>query len=244
MKNNIKYLLQKAFGFERFLYIFSIIKIKTLKYDKNEKDFFKFLSLLKPQGGAILDIGANIGLMTYHLAKAFPQDIIHSFEPMPFNLESLQKVVSKNKLANVRIHPIALGQEEGSVSMILPVQDGAKMQGLSHVKHETITDWNEGEEFVVDMKMLDLYLPLEQVQGIKIDVENFEYFVLKGGEKILRTFKPIIYAELWDNENRTQCFDLLNDLGYKTYVVIDHQLVLFDANLHNKQNFIFVEGLL
>ena len=76
--------------------------------------------------------------------------------------------------------------------------------------------------------------------AIKIDVENFEYFVLKGGEKIIANNKPVIYMELWDNENRNKCFTLLKNLGYLIYIVQKKQLVEYDAKMHNKQNFIFI----
>ena len=38
---------------------------------------------------------------------------------------------------------------------------------------------------------------------------NYEYFVLKGCEKIINRDKPKIYLELWDNKNRYNCFKLL-----------------------------------
>ena len=93
---------------------------------------------------------------------------------------------------------------EGEVKMILPHQGKTKMQGLSHVKHESITEWNEGEEFTVPLKMLDNVLNGQTIQGIKIDVENFEYYALKGGRRILTDNKPIIYAELWDIQTNVE----------------------------------------
>ena len=76
--------------------------------------------------------------------------------------------------------------------------------------------------------------------AIKIDVENFEYFVLKGGEQLLRTYKPIVYAELWDTENRKNCFEMMKDIGYKIKILESSKLIDFDAAKHSKQNFFFV----
>ncbi len=231
--------MQKILGFRKYLYVFAIFKIKTLHSDKNEKDFFHFLSLLKDGNGDILDIGANIGIMTYHLSVAFPSTKIHSFEPMPDNLEVLKKIVSNYKLNNVVIHPVALGETEGVLKMILPHNGKTKMQGLSHVKHDSIKDWNEGDEFEVESKKLDDIFNTEKIQGIKIDVENFEYFAFKGGLDIISKNKPVIYAELWDNENRVKCFELLSELGYKTYVVHEKTLREYNSKQHQAQNFIF-----
>jgi hypothetical protein len=71
-------------------------------------------------------------------------------------------------------------------------------------------------------------------------VENFEYFALKGGKRILEQNHPIIYAELWENENRTNCFSLLSEMGYTTHVIENETLVKYDSSKHCKQNFIFI----
>lgn len=189
--------------------------------------------------GTILDIGANIGIMSYHLSKQFPKSKIVAFEPMPDNLAVLERIVLKYELKNVTIEPLALSDKPGVLKMILPNNGKTKMQGLSHVKHESITEWNDGEEFEVKAVTLD-ELPLTSpVQGIKIDIENFEYFAFKGGKQLLERDHPVIYAELWENENRTLCFDLLAELNYQTYVVENNQLVAYNPTIHKKQNFIF-----
>jgi len=216
-----------------------LFKIRTLKSDSNEKDFFHFLSLLKDGEGSILDVGANIGIMTAHLGQNFPSTTIHVFEPMPINILILKRIIAKFDLKTVKIHEIAVGDSKGTVKMILPENGKTKMQGLSHIKHESITEWNEGQEFDVQLNTLDTVLGNEKIQGIKIDVENFEYFALNGAKKLLERNHPIVYAELWDNQNRTNCFELLNSLGYKTFIVKENKLILFDANKHISQNFIF-----
>lgn len=239
MKNSIKYILQKILGFRKYLYVFAIFKIKTLHSDKKEKDFFHFLSLLNDSKGDILDIGANIGIMTYHLSVRFPSTKIHAFEPMPDNLVVLNRITEKYALKNVEVHPYALGETAGKLKMILPHNGKTKMQGLSHVKHDSIKEWNEGDEFEVEAKTLDELFENTPIQGVKIDVENFEYFTFKGGATIIAKFKPIIYTELWDNENRVKCFEFLSDLGYKPYVVVQNELLEYNSEQHQAQNFIF-----
>lgn len=232
--------MQKVLGFERYLYVFAKFKIKTLKSDSNERDFFQFLSLLEDNHGDVLDIGANIGIMTTHLSRKLPNSTIHAFEPIPVNAKVLNRIVQKFGLTNVIQHAIALGDSKGTLEMILPNNGKTKMQGLSHVKHESITEWNEGEEFQVNVDTIDNLLANSEIQGIKIDIENFEYFALRGGKFVIEKCKPIIYAELWDNDNRKNCFEFLTGLGYSIFVVADNALVEFDANKHNKQNFIFL----
>jgi hypothetical protein len=76
--------------------------------------------------------------------------------------------------------------------------------------------------------------------GIKMDVENFESFVVKGGLNIIKKHQPILYIELWDNENRTSCFSDLATLGYLPYTIDGEQLIIFDAKKHHNHNFFFL----
>ena len=240
VKNWVKYILQRLLGFQNYLYVFALFKIRTLKTDSNEKDFFHFLSLLEDGKGDVLDVGANVGIMTVHLAQKLPNTTVHAIEPLPDNLKVLKRVVEHYELKKICIHETAVGEEAGEIEMILPTQGKTKMQGLSHVKHDTITEWNEGEEFKVHVDKIDNLINGQPVQGIKIDVENFEYYALKGGKRIIEANHPIIYAELWDNDNRKKCMDLLCEMDYKVNVVENNQLVPFNDKVHKGQNFIFL----
>jgi FkbM family methyltransferase len=239
MKTTAKFLLQTLFGFQNYLYYFSRYKISTLRNDLKEGDFFHFLNLI-PKDGIVLDIGANIGIMTVHLARESKRKVI-AFEPMPKNLEALHRILKHYKLSNVLVMPYALGNENGSVEMVMPVEGGARMQGLSHVVHESIAENNRGEKFTTAIHTLDTLAELQgkgPITGVKMDVENFEFFVLEGGRKMLSEHQPVLYIELWENENRTRCFKLLGELGYSIFVVENSTLVKFDKQV--KQNFIFV----
>lgn len=243
MKNAVKYILHRLLGFKNYLFVFSLFKIYTLKRDKQEKDFFQFLSLI-PENSIVLDIGANIGIMTVHLARSLKGSIVYSFEPMPNNIEAFKRIIRYFKLKNVELFEVALGNSEGEVEMVMPVVDSVKMQGLSHVIHSSIPENNDGIRCKVPLKMLDTLDKLKNtaqpVRAIKIDVENFEYFVLEGARALLTKNKPLVYAELWDNDNRKQCFELFRQLHYNTFIVINHKLVEFNPVNHKTQNFIFI----
>lgn len=241
LKEKIIYLLQRLLGFENYLYVFSNFKIKSLRGDKKEGDFFYFLDLIKP-ADEVLDIGANIGIMTYFLSKATPNGKVISFEPVTENIATTKKIIAQHQLTNVTLVETALGDAAGQIDMVMPKFGKAKKQGLSHVIHDSIEEFNEGVKYTVPVITLDSYLQKHghRPKAIKLDVENFEYFVLKGASETIQELKPVIYTELWDNENRTKCFDLLNGWGYQAKVVVKKQLVDYDKTVHTHQNFIFL----
>lgn len=243
MKSLIKKLLQVLLGFDNYLFIFSLFTIYTLRWNKNEGDFLHFLKLV-PKNTAVLDIGANIGIMTVHLAKRFRASTIYSFEPIPNNLKALQRIIRFFHLKNVKVFDIALSHESGTIEMVMPVVKSVKMQGLSHVVHETIDELNEGEKFKVKVQRLDeieeFQKPGFEIGAIKMDVENFEYFVLEGGKELLKKHKPIIYTELWENQNRENCFKLIHELRYDIKVLNNKELTDYDPSEHKTQNFFFI----
>lgn len=242
MKIFIKRVLQLILGFETYLYVFARYIIHTLHRNRNEKDFLHFADLLK-DGDTILDIGANIGAMTVHLARRFPSSKIYSFEPVPVNIKTLKRIVKHYRLKNVCIMETALGNECGEIEMIMPSEKKVKLHGLSHVVHESITDYNEGERFKTPVITLDSIALLnggEVVKGIKLDVENFEFFVLEGGKALISRDYPIIYSELWEGENKSNCFKLLTSLRYEAKVLESGKLVAFEPQKHTTQNFFFI----
>jgi FkbM family methyltransferase len=200
-----------------------------------------------PEEGIVLDIGANLGVMTYYLAKSHPARSVFSFEPIPYNYENLLRLKNKFGLGNVKSFPIALGDRSGEIEMVLPVQNAVRFHGLAHVKEISADGIDKGELFRCPIQRLDEIEELKvegiRLTGIKIDVENYEYFVLKGAESILKKHYPVIYCELWENENRVKTMQFLSTLGYKIFVLGDCSLILFNPQFHNTQNFFFVKEL-
>ena len=203
-----------------------------------EKEFSYFVRMI-PSEGTILDIGANIGIMTTMLAKKCNAAAIYAFEPMPENVRALEKVIRFHRLKNVQIVATALGDRNGMVQMIMPVVNHSKMQGLSHVVMSA--EQQQGEIFSVPIQRMDdmpALQALEKITAIKLDVENFEYYVLKGGWGILNKHKPIVYCELWDDERRELCIDFMKKMGYRTKVYRKGELVDFDG--HSSISFFFL----
>lgn len=243
MKSKVKKILQKALGFDRYLFIFSLFTINTLRWNKKEGDFLYFLSLI-PDGGLVLDIGANIGIMSVWLGKQLKKSRILAFEPIPQNVKALKKVIGFYHLQNITIIEKAVGNTNGTVNMVMPVLDDVKMQGLSHVVHESITDFNDGKAYSAPITRLDECTAVQQSElrltAIKLDVENFEYYVLEGGRETISRHRPIIYTELWENENRNKCFDFIRSLSYTVSVLHNNSLQKFDPEKHHTQNFFFI----
>ena len=243
MKNFIKYLLQKILGFDNYLFLFSLYIIKTLKRNKKERDFLYFLDLIKNEG-VIFDVGANIGIMSYHICKSFPNSSIYAFEPIPSNIKAFKRVIKHYDIDNINVIETAVGNVNGSVEMVMPVIRSVKLQGLSHVIIDKSHAVNEGDIFKSEIVKLDSFYTGNNIQqplvAIKIDVENYEFFVLDGAKEIIEKYRPLIYCELWENQNREDCLKLIANFNYSAKVIYKNKLCNFDIEVHKTQNFFFI----
>jgi len=242
MKNFIKNVLQKLLGIHLYLLVFSLFVMIKLKWDKNEKDFLTFLKII-PNDGVILDIGANIGVMTRYFAKKKKKAQIFSFEPIPFNYKVLRNIVQIFRLRNVKTYKLAVGEKNETINMIVPKKGSVTMHGLCHVDDSEITQAKNFEKISAKMIKLDSFSDIvdekKKLVSIKIDVENYEYHVLKGAEEIIDKHKPLIYTELWDNENRKKCIGFLQNKNYTVHVFENNEIIQYNKN-HKGQNFVFL----
>ncbi|SKA17071.1 FkbM family methyltransferase [Sediminibacterium ginsengisoli] len=240
LKNFIRSMCQKLLGYNNYLYVFALFSIKRIQWGGgHEKEFLYFLDMV-PNDGVILDIGANIGVMTVTLALKKDKAKVYAFEPVPDNIKTIEKVLKHHKIGSVTLFRTALGEESGEIRMVVPVVGNSNMQGLSHVVEDK-ADEAGGQYFTVPLQRLDDMKELQAVQkitAIKIDVENFEYYVLKGGRELLLKHKPVIYCELWDNERRIACMDYLRSLGYEVKIYENGALHTFNGQ--QGINFFFV----
>lgn len=241
LKNRIRWFLQNRLGYSRYLYVFALLTIRRVPYAKSYKDFRFFLGLI-PEEGTLLDIGANIGLTAITLAKRFPKARVLAFEPVPENLATLEKVIRYYRIQNIQTFSMALGNSEGFLQMQVPEIDGSRMQGLSRVienKNEPL--YPSGIRYQVPVHKLD-QLPIiketQKISAIKIDVENYEYFVLSGAKEMLRKHRPLVFCELWNNERRDRCIRLLAESGYQCYVLQNNQLIPYQGQ--DSLNFFFL----
>lgn len=183
----------------------------------------------------IIVIGASTGITTIPLAKRVKHGKVFAIEPVKENYFTIEKVVKFYNLKNIKTINYALGNENKTIEMIMPIINSTKSHGMCHI--EGARQSNEGIKFEVQMKRLD---DMEEffhikIDGIKIVVESYDEFIFKGGENLIKKTMPIIYCELWLlNENRTRTLELVKKLNYNIKVLEDDRLV--DINSKNAES--------
>ena len=173
-------------------------------YPKDISPIFRWMKKINfPTKPTILDIGANIGMFSLSYASLFKGAIIHSFEPVNFVYSILSRnlEINPNLSSNIQTHNFGLSNcvEKKKLSIPTPYQ---------HLRYSDSLDtrlysvFGKGKEkFDAKFLPLDLWIdqnPMHALDFIKIDVEGYEYLVLDGAKKTLKSFRPIVMFELND----------------------------------------------
>jgi FkbM family methyltransferase len=165
-----------------------------------------------------VDIGANIGLWSWLMARDFGQ--VEAFEPVPKFAECWAMNVQHGNL-----HRMALGASPGRVSMVnlTPGSCGDTTvnigQGGIEVGHD------------VEMRTLDSFAFCE-VDLIKCDNEGFELFVMQGAVETLKRCRPVVIVEQKPGHGSafglsdTAAVDFLAGLGMRLQRVMAGDYVL------------------
>jgi FkbM family methyltransferase len=145
-------------------------------------------------GMTVYNIGANIGYYTLLASDCVgPSGFVYAFEPAAENLELLNRTVSENQLANVRVLPIAVGISDGVATLELSSTNSGYNQVMSGRRGDRAsTD--------VGLRSVDSLIAerLPQPNAIIMDVQGSELDVLRGmTEALANKTLTVIFTEFW-----------------------------------------------
>jgi FkbM family methyltransferase len=216
-------------GIDFSIYLFGAFERPTLN---------ALRQLVKP-GDTVLDVGANLGAHTLHLANAVgPAGRVFAFEPTDFAFQKLTKNLALNPELRDRVtlSQVFLVDQPGTpreseIYSSWPLEQA----GERHPKHlGKLQSTSQASE-----ETLDGYVArnnIEKVDLIKIDVDGHEYTVLKGGREMLQKFSPILVMELSpyvhseQGNNFGDFIALLRDCRYSLTDLASRKPVKLDAD--------------
>lgn len=173
-------------------------------------------------GDTVLDIGANIGMVTLWLSELVGKSgKVHAFEPNPNLQKMLEEMLDRNEVANVCLHPVALGSECNSLELKIP---RANAGAASLTRNRNLSKCDVIEVPVKTLSEIVAEENIKFIRLIKIDVEGFEAEVFKGGKEVLESIRP--EAILFELNERSQglvrdqpVIKILRDFGYGFFAI-------------------------
>lgn len=233
---------QTIFGRERWLLLLAHFNLRRMRSTDYERSFRHFADLL-PEHGLILDIGANLGVMSAYLAQKHLSRKIIAIEPIPLHIKVMTRLFKKKRLENVEILEKAFSNQGGFVEMKVPLQNGVLQHGLAsiEIKKEMVGEVHRVSAMTID-QLMENYAN-DNLVGIKIDVENHEWEVINGGLQTIQKHHPMILAELWNDTKKEKCLNLLTSLGYRVmYINANGELVSYQGE--DVLDYIFIHPLM
>lgn len=160
----------------------------------------------------IFDIGANVGYYSVLFGQLAPKGRVLSFEPTS-TAKMLRENLQHNGIDNAEVHDVALGAVTG-------------------VHQDRIFRMWGGDGDVKDYPFyrLDDFIAEKtpaRVDCIKIDVDSFDFEVLRGAEQTLARHNPVIVVELNHalakrNQSAGEALAWLAQRGYRQALVLDN----------------------
>ena len=194
-----------------------------------------------------VDVGANAGFYSLSLAILNPEVKTISIEPNAEVAAILAKNIEINNLdKRITIVNSAVGSNvEESRTLFIPKITGTGGGSLNNLHPE------EGKPITKEIKVdtLDnLISNMEPMDLMKIDVEGFEFEVIKGSENLIEKWHPIIFVELlrkWMAPFNAHPQDVVKFLTSRDYICFSigdekiSRIALIDEGT-SETNFIFV----
>ena len=211
----------------------------------------QILKTLVWNSGACIDVGANRGTYAWPLSRIIQKNQeLYLIETQENFVRYLHKAFSKNP--RIIIVPKAASTKSGVGTIFKEVRfDGNLTGAVSFVNY-----YPNSQKHLVDTISID-DLDLKSCAFIKIDIDGHEYECLRGAEKTLREYNPILLVEIeyrLSKELALETAQFLLGLGYVAFEYSEGNLQPVDLEEFNdtnlninkrgkfRNNFIFIFG--
>jgi FkbM family methyltransferase len=162
-------------------------------YEPEETDLMVALARGKNR---FLDIGANVGWFSLHIARALNpiNRIVYALEPVKGSYDVLMANIALNGLDHViRAFNLGAGDRPGQLHFSVPKsRPGAASLIDLH------PDW-ASEQQVCSVTTLDAFLAeqaADKIDLVKCDVEGAELMVMRGATRLLSKDQPVLLLEV------------------------------------------------
>jgi len=144
-------------------------------------------------GDVILDIGANIGTRSLIMGKSVGHmGNVFAFEPHPDVFKRLNDNIKLNNFNNITTFPIALSDKTSTEELYSYIDDNrnSSLYPLNDIKG--------GEHSKIAVSTIDSIVEeakINRLNLIKINARGSDLLIIKGGEKSIIKFRPIVIFE-------------------------------------------------
>ena len=197
---------------------------QVFMHDYREQGEQEFLLHFLQSGMTVLDIGAHQGNHTLLFSSQVGSEgLVVAFEPSPRELQRLKLHLAINRCRNVRVEPVAVGNNEVTEELFVCL--GVET-GCNSLRPPSVDD--PIQKIEVPVITIDKYLEINEISKVdfvKIDIEGAELDALRGAAEMVDGLKPSFLCELADMRTEPwgyharDIYSFLQDRGYRWFSI-------------------------
>ncbi len=172
-------------------------KFKERDKEKTCLNILKGITSLVEPGFNCIDIGANIGITTLHMAEACKPGVVLAVEPDVKTCRRLCRHIETNEIDNVEVQQVALASWMGEICLYRNTKNLGDHRTwaplLGPKDHRAF-----GRNYSLKCSTLDEITQGIKYQFVKMDAQGMEYHILRGANSFLSCNPDCSFIiELW-----------------------------------------------
>jgi FkbM family methyltransferase len=192
-----------------------ICEVLTL-YKTRESFSTDYIQKIVTDDMIVIDIGANIGYYALMESQLASKGHVYAIEPDPRNFKLLTKNMGLNNCKNVSAYNFAIGSEKNYLD--LNIYDCCNYSSFIHTPKGKVLDTVRVQVIPLDM-FIESNLTAKP-HFIRMDVEGFEYEILRGSTVTLQTVSPLIiciemHPHLMSKEHTLECIKIMKENNFE-----------------------------
>lgn len=145
----------------------------------------------------VIDVGAHVGISVLHWSTIFSN--VTAFEPMIDHFTCLKE--NTKHLSNVNCINRAISDQKGSLYGSYRTTKNSGSFQLLDSSYKRSPKKTPMQLYEIEVDTLDSY-NFEKIDLLKVDVEGWEFEVLKGSKETIKKHKPILLIEFTGGNSR------------------------------------------
>ena len=184
--------------------------VKSIAREMNCGNEYDFSKIDFKEGDIVIDIGANVGIISIYLAKKYPFLKIYSFEPVKENFDSFQKNIVLNGIPENVITAVNCAVTKDARNVVMNINPYNSGGCSTQEVFATEYNYNTSNINVTSVTLENIFekYSIKNLKLLKIDCEGSEYEILNNTpEQILHKIE-YLRGEFHENKALTSEYDV------------------------------------
>ena len=222
--NKDKYKIVTVNGYKMYIFLEDIgISKELYLYKIREKFATKYMESFLKEDDIIIEIGANIGYYVLLENKISKKGKIFACEPMTFNRKLLERNIALNNLKNVDTYSFAMGEKIQEQEFY--IYDKINWSSFNKNVAGKIVSTEIVKTITIDHFVKE-YLGDLAPTVLRMDVEGYEYEVIKGALKTIDKCDRLkifleIHPKLLSKKKLDELLKIFKDNNFKVKAIIN-----------------------